>query len=200
MSLANTFTQSPQFLARFIFRLPLYIYRLGWGPIMNWIPLLILTTKGRQSGQARHVVIEYRQHGSKYYVISGWGKNTDWFQNMMQHPHVTIQHGSHIYAATAQPVNNPAEALGALYMFSRNSWIYERLFARMSSVESADLNTLADVVEEFTVVRLERNADTPELPPIPPFSQPVRRLALAMVLLLCLRLLLSLLRPMKSRK
>jgi len=85
-------------------------------------------------------------------------------------------------------------------MFSRNSWIYERLFARMSSVESADLNTLADVVEEFTVVRLERNADTPELPPIPPFSQPVRRLALAMVLLLCLRLLLSLLRPMKSRK
>lgn len=191
MSLTNVSIQHPQGFARFIFRLPLYAYKLGWGPAMSWLPLLILTTKGRKSGQARHIVIEYRRHGSKYYVVS-WSKDADWYQNAMQNPRVTIQRGSQVFAAAAQPVENPAEALGALYMFSRNSWIYETLFARMNSAHTADLNTLAEVVEEFTVVRLEPSADPPELPPAPLYSQPTRRLALAFVLLMGLRLLLSL--------
>lgn len=199
MTLSNGSTPSPRAFVQSIFRLPLYIYRLGWGRMMNWLPLLILTTKGRESGEARHTVIEYRRHGSRYYVISGWGEHADWFQNALKHPRVTIQRGAQIYDATAQPVSNPAEALGALYMFSRNSWIYERLFARMSSAHAADLNTLAEVVGEFTVVRLEPSANSPELPPIPPFSQPVRQLAMVFVLLIGLRLLLSLLRRKESQ-
>ena len=199
MSLTNESIQHPQIFARFIFRLPLYIYKLGWSPVMSWLPLLILTTKERQSGQPRHTALEYRRHGSKYYVVSGWGKDADWYQNVMQRPRVTIQRGSQVFDATAQPVENPAEALGALYMFSRNSWLYETLFARMNSAHTADLNTLAEVVEEFTVVRLEPSAGNPELPPVPLFSQPTRRLALALVLLMGLGLLLSLRRP-TSRK
>ena len=194
MTLSNRSTSSPHVFVQFIFRLPLYIYKLGWSRMMNWLPLLILTTKGRESGQARHAIIEYRRHGSRYYVVSGWGEHADWFQNARRHPRVTIQHGRHICDATAQPVSNPAEALGALYMFSRNSWIYERLFARMSSAHAADLNTLAEVVGEFTVVRLEPSANSPELPPVPPFSRPVRRLAMVFVLLIGLGPLLSLLR------
>ena len=57
--------------------------------------------------------------------------------------------------------DDAAEALRALYMFSRNSWIYEMLFARMSSARAADLNTLAEVVEEFTVLRLEPTGEEP---------------------------------------
>ena len=194
MTLSNTLTQRPQVFARFFFRLPLYLYKLGWGPVMNWLPLLILTTKGRESGKARHVVVEYRRHGSKYYVVSGWGKDTDWYQNVIRNRRVTIQHGSRVCDATAQPVENPAEALGALYMFSRNSWIYEMLFARMNSAHTADLNTLAEVVEEFTVVRIEPSADSPELPAVQPFSRPVRRLVMVFVLLIGLGLLLTRLR------
>lgn len=192
MTLSNASLQQPQILARLLFRLPLCIYKLGWGRAMNWYPLLILTTKGRHSGQPRHTALEYRRHGSKYYVVCGWGENTDWFQNAMQRPRVTLQHGSQVFDATAQLVDNPAEALGALYMFSRNSWLYERLFARMSSAQAGDLNHLADVVEEFTVVRLEPSADRPELPPLPLYIQPIRRLALFFVGLMGLGLLLSL--------
>ncbi len=192
MTLSNASLQQPQIFARFIFRLPLYIYKLGWSPMMSWLPILILTTKGHHSGQPQHIALEYRRHGSKYYVVCGWGENTDWFQNAMQRPRVTIQRGSLICDATAHLVDNPAEALGALYMFSRNSWLYERLFARMSSAQAGDLNHLADVVEEFTVVRLEPSADPPELPPLPLYIQPIRRFALAFVLLMGLGLLLSL--------
>ena len=112
---------------------------------MGWLPLLVMTTKGRQSGLARHVVVEFRRHGSKYYLFSAWGERTDWYRNLLRHPRVTIQHGAHVFAADAQPVQNDAEALRALYLFTRNSKLYELVFAGMSSAQAADLNSLADV-------------------------------------------------------
>lgn len=199
MSLSDASLSSPQALAKSIFRLPLYLYQLGWGPALKWIPLLILTTEGRSSGQARHVVVEYRRHGSKFYVVSGWGKNTDWYKNVLQNPRVTIQLGSEVLDAKAIPVDNPPEALSALYMFSRNSWIYESLFARMTSAHAADLSTLADVVDEFTVVRLEPSEETPQLPTVGLFSEPARQLATIMAVVLGIWLFISLARPVLPR-
>ena len=196
MSLSNASIDTSRDIAKRLFRAPMVLYQLGWGPLMNWIPLLILTTKGRNSGEPRHVAVEYRRHGSKYYIVSGWGAGADWYQNIQQDNRVAIQHGSHIVDARAQRVENPAEALRALYMFSRNSWIYESLFARMSSAQAADLSTLAEVVDEFTVVRLEPTEETPALPVIEPFSPSVRQFAAFLVLLVAWRLALSLLRPL----
>ncbi len=192
MSLAASTAKDSPALAKYLLRAPLYFYQLGWGPLMGWIPLLILTTKGRQSGQPRHVIVEYRRHGSKYYIVSGWGQETDWFRNIEKDSRVTIQHGKHILDARAQQVENTAEALRALYMFSRNSWLYATLFAQMNSAQAADLSTLAEVVEEFTVLRLEPTAEAPALPPIEEFSQPTQQFALCLALLLVLRLLFAL--------
>ena len=73
MSLSNGTPDTSRDIAKRLFRAPLYLYQLGWGPMLNWIPLLILTTRGLDSGEPHHVVVEYRRHGSKYYVVSGWG-------------------------------------------------------------------------------------------------------------------------------
>lgn len=194
MSLSSATIDRSRDLAKQLLRAPLHLYKLGWGPALNWLPLLILTTRGRKSGLARHVVVEYRRHGSKYYIVSGWGADTDWYRNIQGDNRVTIQHGEHIVDARAQPVEDPAEALRALYMFSRNSWIYETLFARMSSAQAADLNTLAEVVEEFTVLRLEPSGDEPELPAVELYSEQVRQVALFVVLVIGLLLLLMVLR------
>jgi deazaflavin-dependent oxidoreductase (nitroreductase family) len=196
MSLSNGSPEPSRDIAKRLFRTPLYLYQLGWEPLMNWIPLLILTTRGRNSGAPHHAVIEYRRHGSKYYVVSGWGADTDWYRNIQSDNRVTIQHGSLVCDARAHKVEDAAEALRALYMFSRNSWIYESLFARMSSAQAADLNTLAEVVEEFTVLRLEPTEESPTLPVIEPFSPPVRQFAAFLALLVAWRLALSILRPL----
>ena len=190
MSLSSVTIDRSRELAMQLLRAPLCLYKLGWGPALAWLPLLILTTRGRNSGLARHVVVEYRRHGSKYYIVSGWGADTDWYRNIEQDNRVTIQHGAHIVDALAQPVADPAEALRALYMFSRNSWIYEALFARMSSARAADLNTLAEVVEEFTVLRLDPTGDAPDLPSIELYSPPARQTATMFALLLTLRILI----------
>ena len=194
MSLSSATIDRSRDLALQLLRAPLCLYKLGWGPALNWLPLLILTTRGRNSGLARHVLVEYRRHGSKYYIVSGWGADADWYRNIQQDNRVTIQRGEHIVDARAQRVDDPAEALRALYMFSRNSWIYESLFARMSSAQAGDLNTLAEVVEEFTVLRLEATGEEPALPAIEPYSEQVRQVALFVVLAIGLRLLLALMR------
>lgn len=170
-------------------RAPLLLYQLGWASALDWLPLLALTTRDCDTGAPRHTALEFRRHGSKLYLVCGLGEATDWYQDIEAEPGVTIQHGAKLYAARAVRVDDPAEALRALYAFSRNSWLYESLFARMSSANAADLNTLTEVAAEFTVVRIEPSDDALELPPVPLFSQPARQLATVAALLLLLRLL-----------
>lgn len=192
MSLSSAAINRSRDIAERILNAPMLFYQLGWGPALAWLPLLILTTKGRKTGAPRHVVVEYRKHGRKYYIVSGWGAGSDWYRNIQQEPRVTLQHGGEIIDAKAQLVTDPAEALRALYMFSRNSWIYETLFAQMTSAQAADLKTLAEVVDEFTVVRLEPSDEEPALPTVELFSEPVRQAAAIAVLLLLIRVLLLL--------
>ncbi len=200
MNLSTAFTEQPQGWARALYRLPIALYRLGWGGALGWLPLFVLTTKGRQSGEPRHVVVEFRRHGSKYYVFSAWGERTDWYQNLLEHPRVTIQQGAHVFAADAEPLQDDAEALRALYLFTRNSLLYERVFAGMSSAQAADLNSLADVAQEFTLARLTPTDDAPELPPVELYDPETRQIASMVALLLGLRLLLLLLRMFAPRR
>lgn len=189
MNVSKAFSERPQGIARTLNRLPIGLYRLGWGGVLGWLPMLVMTTKGRRSGAPHHVMVEFRRHGSKYYVFSAWGERTDWHQNLLAHPRVTIQHGAHVFSADAKPVRDNAEALRALYLFSRNSILYERLFAGISSAQAADLNTLADVAQEFTLVRLEPNDDAPKLPPVELYDEQTRQLANVFALILVIRLL-----------
>jgi len=199
MTATNASVTYPQTMVQIAFKFPLYIYRLGWGTLINWAPILVLTSRKSNTGKPCHEVLEYRRHGSKYYIVAVRGEHSAWYQNLVNDPQVTIQHGSRIYDGIAHKVENPAEALRALYMFSRNSWIYETLFARMSSAQAADLSTLAEVVEEFTVVRIDPTANQPVLPPVPLFSKPVRQVAIGFVLLMLLWFVVSLLRRVMSR-
>lgn len=144
-------------------------------------------------------MVEFRRHGSKYYVFSAWGERTDWYRNLLRHPRVTVQHGALVFAAEAIPVQDNAEALRALYLFTRNSWLYERVFAGMSSAQAADLNSLADVAQEFTLVRLEPTDEALALPPVELYDEQTRQIATVVVLILLVRLVLSLLRSSINR-
>ena len=193
MNLSKVFAQRPQGVTRAIFQLPISLYRLGWGGFLGWLPMLVISARGRQSGQTRHAMVEFRRHGSKYYVFSAWGERADWYRNLLRHPRVTIQHGAHVFAADAAPVTDDAEALRALYLFTRNSRLYELVFAGMSSAQAADLNSLADVAQEFTLVRLAPTDDEPELPPVELYDEGTRQIANGFALLIVIRLLVFLL-------
>jgi deazaflavin-dependent oxidoreductase (nitroreductase family) len=63
----------------------------------EWRPgvfTLLLTTKGRKSGQPRRTALIYRQHGDAYVVIASNGGSTDhpaWFKNMQEDNTADVQ-------------------------------------------------------------------------------------------------------------
>ncbi|MGJ3237496.1 MAG: nitroreductase family deazaflavin-dependent oxidoreductase [Anaerolineae bacterium] len=149
----------PRGLLKVLVRLPMLFHQLGLGALLRPMRLMALTTRGRKSGLARHTILEYRQHGSKLYVISGWGDQPHWVRNIKADPAVTIQFGQKERAGHAHVVTDSAEALRALYMFHRTGPVYEAILANMSNAESIDLRTLKLVADEFTVIRLDLTQD-----------------------------------------
>ena len=67
-------------------------------------PLLLLTTIGAKSGQARTSPLMSIPDGDQLLVLAsnfGAPKHPDWYQNLLVHPNVTVEVGSETYGATA---------------------------------------------------------------------------------------------------
>jgi deazaflavin-dependent oxidoreductase (nitroreductase family) len=67
-------------------------------------PLLLLTTTGAKSGQARVTPVVYRAEGERIFVFAskaGAPVNPDWFHNLKANPTVTVELGADEYRATA---------------------------------------------------------------------------------------------------
>jgi deazaflavin-dependent oxidoreductase (nitroreductase family) len=89
---------------RFGLRLPIWLYRLRLGGLLG-NRFLMLTHIGRKSGLAHQTVIEvvrYDKEKDTYYVVSGWGEKSDWYQNIHKVPHVTIHVGGRKFQAAAE--------------------------------------------------------------------------------------------------
>jgi len=147
--------------------MPMTLHRIGMGEVLNRLHLLILTTRGRKSGQPRHTTIEYRRHGSKIYIISGWGKRPDWYKNLLDDPLATLQVGGQTLAALADPVKDPAEALRAINLFRRSAPArYDAVLGRLIEDEISP-DRLPDLSHQFTIMRLDLIRDVPTLPGVP---------------------------------
>ena len=107
----------PSKALRFGLRLPIWLYRshLGW---LLGSRFLMLTHTGRKSGKLRQTVIEVVQHDKEtdtYYVVSGWGEKSDWYQNIHKNPSVTIYTGGRTFQSKAEfiPVEKAIALLDA---------------------------------------------------------------------------------------
>src|SRR5262245_12579574 len=89
MADASTFAY-PRGLKRWLFRAPLYLWRLGAGPFLRR-KMLVLSTRGRRSGRVRHTALEYSVLNGCHYLGSGWGMRPDWCQNLVADPRATVQ-------------------------------------------------------------------------------------------------------------
>jgi len=86
---------APHGLLRFGLRLPIWLYRLHLGWLLG-NRFLLLTHIGRKSGMPRQTVIEVVKHdkeSNSFYVVSGWGNQSDWYQNLRKNPDIAINVG-----------------------------------------------------------------------------------------------------------
>ena len=85
----------PKGLLRWALHAPRWLYHSGLGWILG-DRFLLLHYIGRKSGKPRETIIEVVDHdraSDTYFVASGWGTKSDWFQSIRANPGVRIQVG-----------------------------------------------------------------------------------------------------------
>ncbi len=122
----------PSGLARLFYRLPIWLFRLHLG----WLAMgrfLLLTHIGRKSGLPRQVVLEVLQHDTTsdtYYVLAGWGTQSDWVKNIEKTPQVTIHVGLRQLSVLAQHLSAD-EAEAKVLDYARRNPLLIRVLPRL---------------------------------------------------------------------
>ena len=87
--------RKPGRIALAVFRLPLQLYRRGWGGLLGHT-FLLLVHAGRKTGKhhsAVAMVLRYAPGTHEAVICSAWGPDTDWLRNIQARPAVQIQIG-----------------------------------------------------------------------------------------------------------
>jgi deazaflavin-dependent oxidoreductase (nitroreductase family) len=100
-------------------RAPIWLYRLRLGWLLGQ-RFVLLTHTGRKSRLPRQTVVEvvHRDPATgTVYIASGWGRTSDWFQNIRQTPQVTFTLGARTQEAMATQLTG-AEAATVLRCYA----------------------------------------------------------------------------------
>lgn len=151
MSDKTLVTQPPTGLQRWFFRAPIMLYRIGLGGLMGG-RFLLINHIGRKSGKKRQAVVEVVAHDNAsgvYYVASGWGHKSQWFQNLQANPDVTIQVGWKKIDVTAEVVT-PETGADVLKQYRENHEFAARELSKRMGIDmaDADTDTLKDIVSD----------------------------------------------------
>ena len=128
------------YLVKKLYKTPILLYRLGLGKLFGSY-ILILSTTGRKTNKTHHTPVEYFLHEGKYYIISGFGVQPDWYKNIMENPQVTIQNGYERICATARAPKTDEE-WEAVHLYLTRSPVGRVLMADyLEEIQSSDMMT-----------------------------------------------------------
>jgi deazaflavin-dependent oxidoreductase (nitroreductase family) len=80
------------------------------GYIWNGAPILLLTTRGRKSGEPRTIPIIFTPYGRSYVIIASKGgspTHPKWYLNILDDPRVAVQVKAEKFAAVARTAPSP---------------------------------------------------------------------------------------------
>ena len=104
-----------------LWRAPIYLYRIGLGPLMGK-RFLLLNHVGRKTGKVRQAVVEidrYDPATNTYIIASGFGAKSDWYRNLRKTPEVVIQVGNKKLKATAELLS-PEQSAAEMVRYARD--------------------------------------------------------------------------------
>jgi len=86
-------------MALAVFRLPLVLYRRGWGRLLGHT-FMLLVHAGRKTGQPHlmtAMVMRYDPTTREVVIFSGWGPSSDWVRNLRARPALRVEVGRESY-------------------------------------------------------------------------------------------------------
>jgi deazaflavin-dependent oxidoreductase (nitroreductase family) len=105
------FERSPSPVLRVFFSAPRWLYRLGLGGLLGH-RFILLTHRGRASGRTYQTVLEvarYDPRTRESIVCSGWGRQADWYRNIMARGPIAMETGGQRYENPTVRVLAPEE-------------------------------------------------------------------------------------------
>jgi deazaflavin-dependent oxidoreductase (nitroreductase family) len=141
----------PDGLLRGLLRLPIILYRLHLGWLMGE-RLVLLNHIGRKSGQVHQTVVEIIGHDSasdNYYIVSGWGYKSNWYQNLLAHPTINIQVGRRRLEVQVESLS-PVEGAQILLNYRQHHRLAARELSRLMGLDlmQSSTNTLEQLVRD----------------------------------------------------
>ena len=129
-------SSGPGRLWRAIFRGPLVLYKYGLHFLISE-QVLLLTTIGRKTGKQRTTPVGYRFDAATgaYFVVAGWKGKTDWYQNALAQPAVSVVVGNSRFDALATPADDETVARHLAAYDQRNPFA-KRLYLRLTGITS----------------------------------------------------------------
>lgn len=120
---------------------------------------MLLHHVGRKSGLPREAVIEVVRHDAAtgdYYVCSGFGEKSQWYQNLMAQPDVRIQVGTKEMHVHAERVSTDEASAEMLDYADRHPGAAKKLAGFMGFPEDGSQQTYRAAGQVLPFLRLMR--------------------------------------------
>ena len=83
------------------------------GTMNRGVPVIIVTSRGSQSGKLRKNPVMRVEHDGRYAAVASKGgtpENPSWYRNLVEHPLVEVQDGTHTGDYTARELSGDERA------------------------------------------------------------------------------------------
>lgn len=113
------------------FRAPMLLWRLGLGPVVGRL-IMVITTTGNKSKLPRRNMAEYYTLNGKKYTVCAYGPKAAWYKNIQADPRVTVQTAAGTESMRAVRVTDDAELHQIIELFEQRNalltgWYLESL-------------------------------------------------------------------------
>ena len=122
------------------------MFRLGLGPYIG-NPysgyIMVLTTTGRRSGLRRRTPVNYAEGDGEVYCLSGFGRRSDWYRNLLADPNVDVWIGSEGWRGRAEVMTDEREWLPIYREIVKRSGFADRAFTKIAYSALSDEELIA---------------------------------------------------------
>jgi deazaflavin-dependent oxidoreductase (nitroreductase family) len=127
--------------AKAAFKAPVYLWRLGLGPLVGQA-LMLITHTGRVTGLPRRTVVEYHVLDGNMIAPVAFGEQAQWYRNILADPRVTIQTAHGAQSAIATRITDDIELVTAFKLLMRRNPVMLKWYLRSLGIKPH----IADVV------------------------------------------------------
>jgi deazaflavin-dependent oxidoreductase (nitroreductase family) len=140
------------------FRAPMLLWRLGLGPVVGRV-IMVITTTGHKSKLPRHNMAEYYSLNGQKYTICAYGPKAAWYKNIQADPRVTVQTAEGTQSMKAVRVTGDQELLQVVELFNRRNALLTGLYLESLGIK-ADRSDLLEKKDRLYVLRFDPTKET----------------------------------------